>query len=154
MNWGAGVLTETGVGASIVNSESRIPNPELADWRLEYVIVGIGVNVNVAPQDMADLAPDATSILAETGQEVDRITLLATLLAGAEMRYARLQSGESPHTEWAARLATLGQRVQAATSGGKVTGVAEAVDEDGALLLRTSDGALHRLMAGDVTLTG
>lgn len=150
----AGVLTETGVGASIVNSESRIPNPELADWRLEYVIVGIGVNVNVAPQDMADLAPDATSILAETGQEVDRITLLATLLAGAEMRYARLQSGESPHTEWAARLATLGQRVQAATSGGKVTGVAEAVDEDGALLLRTSDGALHRLMAGDVTLTG
>ena len=150
----AGVLTETGVGASIVNSESRIPNPGPADWRLEYVIVGIGVNVNVAPQDMADLAPDATSILAETGQEVDRITLLATLLAGAEMRYARLQSGESPHTEWAARLATLGQRVQAATSGGKVTGVAEAVDEDGALLLRTSDGALHRLMAGDVTLTG
>jgi BirA family biotin operon repressor/biotin-[acetyl-CoA-carboxylase] ligase len=148
----AGVLTETGVRAQI--AESRIPNPELAHWRLEYVIVGIGVNVNVAPRDIADLAPDATSILAETGQEVDRIALLATLLAGVEMRYARLQAGESPHTEWAARLATLGQSVRAATSGGNITGIAEAVDEDGALLLRMSDGALHRLTAGDVTLTG
>jgi BirA family biotin operon repressor/biotin-[acetyl-CoA-carboxylase] ligase len=165
----AGVLTETSVVESqrpkakgqsprvksqIPKAKGQGPKAGHAGWRLEYIVVGIGVNVNVAPRDVADLAPGATSILAETGREVDRVALLATLLAGVEMRYARLQAGESPHTEWAARLATLGQRVQAVICGEKVTGVAEAVDEDGALLLRTSDGALHRLTAGDVTLSG
>ncbi len=132
----AGVLTETGVEGS----------------RLEFVVVGVGVNVNVKPESLPTLAPDATSILAETGQEVDRAALLAALLAEIETRYLRLQAGESPHVEWAARLATLGQRVDVTTPAGVLTGVAEAVGEDGALLLRTSEGMLHRLLAGDVTL--
>ncbi len=132
----AGVLTETGVMGE----------------RLEFVVVGIGVNVNVAPRDLPALAPDATSILAETGREVDRATLLAALLAGVETRYTRLQAGKSPQSEWAARLATLGQPVEASTCAGTLTGVAESVDQDGALLLRAPDGALHRLVAGDVTL--
>ena len=67
-------------------------------------------------------------------------------------RRPRLRAGESPHAEWTARLATLGQRVDVTTREGALTGVAETVDEDGALLVRTSDGALHRFLAGDVTL--
>lgn len=136
--WGklAGVLTETGI----------------AGERLEFAIVGIGVNVNVPPQMLPALAPDATSILAETGHPVDRVALLAALLAGVERRYEALRAGESPHREWAARLATLGQPVKAVISEGTLTGVAESVDEGGALLLRTPDGVLHRLLAGDVTL--
>jgi BirA family biotin operon repressor/biotin-[acetyl-CoA-carboxylase] ligase len=138
-NWRklAGVLTETGV----------------AGERLEFAIVGIGINVNVGSEVLPTLAPDATSILAEIGQEVDRVALLAALLAGVETRYKQLQVGASPHAEWAARLATLGQRVEAKTSEGVLTGVAELIDEDGALLLRTPDGRLHRLLAGDVTLS-
>lgn len=132
----AGVLTETGVVGE----------------RLEFVVVGLGVNVNVEPEVLLTLAPDATSILAETGRAVDRAVLLATLFAGVETRYARLWAGESPRTEWAARLATLGQSVEVITSEGTLAGVAEAVDEDGALLLRTRDGVLHSLLAGDVTL--
>ena len=132
----AGILTETGVTGE----------------RLSFVIVGIGINVNVAPRDLPTLAPDATSILAETGREVDRMTLLAALLGGVEVRYTRLQEGTSPHVEWATRLATLGQPVEATTSGEPLAGIAESVDENGALLLRTPDGELHRLVAGDVTL--
>jgi BirA family biotin operon repressor/biotin-[acetyl-CoA-carboxylase] ligase len=137
-NWKklAGILTETGATGE----------------RLSYAVVGIGINVNVAPRDLSALASDATSILAETGREVDRTALLAALLAGVEARYARLQAGTSPHVEWATRLATLGQLVEATTSGGALAGIAESVDENGALLLRTPDGDLHRLMAGDVTL--
>ena len=81
-----------------------------------------------------------------------RAELLAELLARVEERYARLQAGESPHVEWAARLATLGQPATVSTADGTFTGVAETVDEDGALRLRTSDGALRRLLVGDVTL--
>lgn len=132
----AGILTETGV----------------AGERLEFVIVGIGINVNVPPEVLPALAADATSILAETGQITDRAALLAGLLAGVEQRYEALQAGANPQPEWAARLATLGRPVRAITAGGTLVGVAESVDEDGALLLRTPDGALHRLSAGDVTL--
>ena len=137
-NWKklAGILTETGIIGE----------------RLAFVVVGIGINVNVAPRDLPNLAPNAASILAETGREVDRVALLAALLAEVEARYARLRAGPSPRAEWAARLATLGQRVNATTSKGTLSGVAETVDEDGALLVRTPDGALHRFLAGDVTL--
>jgi len=44
--------------------------------------------------------------------------------------------------------------VQVTTPEAVLTGVAEGVDEEGALLLRTPDGQLHRLAAGDVTLAG
>ena len=138
-NWRklAGVLTETGIMGE----------------RLEFVVVGIGINANVEPETLPALAPDATSILAEVGRQVNRATLLAALLSGVEHRYAALQAGESPHQEWAARLATLGRPVKASAPVGVLTGVAESVDEDGTLLLRTLDGTLHRLIAGDVTLT-
>jgi len=137
-NWEklAGLLAETGVRGE----------------QLEFVVVGIGVNVNVGVEALPSLAPGAASILAQTGRETDRAALLTALLAGVEARYARLQAGEDPRLEWSARLATLGQVVEAATSDGVLTGVAESVDRDGALLLRTPDGRLHRLVAGDVTL--
>jgi BirA family biotin operon repressor/biotin-[acetyl-CoA-carboxylase] ligase len=125
---------------------------EVRGEQLEFVIVGIGVNVNVGREALPSLSPDAASILAQTGQETDRAALLTALLAGVETRYARLQAGENPHIEWSARLATLGQVVEATTFTGVLTGTAESVDGDGALLLRTPDGGLHRLVAGDVTL--
>ena len=37
--------------------------------------------------------------------------LLHAYLAGVEARYEALRAGQSPHREWAARLATLGQAV-------------------------------------------
>ncbi len=134
----AGVLTET----------------EVRGDRLDFVVVGTGVNVNVPADLLPDLAPDATSILAETGREVEREALLAAFLNEVERRYTALRSGEEPHREWAARLATIGQQIRVSTSTATLVGLAEGVDEEGALLLRTADGVLHRLLAGDVTLHG
>ena len=132
----AGLLTESG----------------LTNAALAFVVVGIGINVGIPPAQVRDLAPNATSILAETGDRVDRSMLLIHLLREVEARYRRLEHGEGPHGEWAARLATLGQRVRVATSAGPIGGVAEGVTENGALLLRTDDGLVRELFAGDVTL--
>jgi BirA family biotin operon repressor/biotin-[acetyl-CoA-carboxylase] ligase len=74
-------------------------------------------------------------------------------LERVEMRYRRLRSGENPREEWSSRLATLGQMVQVTTAEGVLNGIAEAVDENGALLLRMDDGSVRQLLTGDVTLS-
>jgi BirA family biotin operon repressor/biotin-[acetyl-CoA-carboxylase] ligase len=131
-----GILTET----------------ELSGDRLAFVVVGIGINVNVPAEDLPTVDPHATSVLAETDETVDRTQLLLKLLSGVEERYGRLQEGLSPHREWSQRLATLGRAVTAQTPDGVLQGIAEGVDPNGALLLRTEDGSLRRLIAGDVSL--
>jgi len=48
----------------------------------------------------------------------------------------------------------LGQQVSTQDDTHSINGLAEAVDDEGTLLIRTKDGQLHRLLAGDVTLRG
>lgn len=121
---------------------------------LNYALIGIGINVNVEFDDAPELMVPATSILAETGRRVSRLALLAALLSHLEARYEALKVGASPHQEWAARVATLGQRVQASGADQTIEGTAVGVDEDGALLIQVADGSVRRVLAGDVTLRG
>lgn len=120
--------------------------------RLDYAIVGIGLNVNLAISTLPELQDIATSLSQELGQEVSRLELLWKILQGIERRYKSLKRGESPHEEWAARLTNLGREVQVTTPHGVLVGWAEEVDADGAIILRTSNGQRQRILAGDVTL--
>lgn len=137
----AGVLTELGFAGDV----------------LSWVIVGVGLNVNLDFTAQAlhrgwpELAQRAISLSMAFGQPVSRLRLLRSYLAGVEARYDALRSGHSPHQEWAAGLATLGQEVTVNTPDGAYQGVAEGVDETGAILLRQPDGRVTRILAGDVT---
>jgi len=141
----------------------------LRDERLEFVVVGIGLNVNVAfcqeaPAYPPDAAPDtsqaslgalaeqSTSILQEVGRAMPRLPLLRHFLAQVERRYLALRAGWLPNQEWSRRLATLGQVVTVAAPDGALTGLAEGVDADGALLIRLADCSVVRVLAGDVTI--
>jgi len=119
---------------------------------LDYVVVGMGLNVNLAVSALPELRDIATSLSEELGGEVSRLELLWRILEGIEMRYKSLRRGESPHEEWAARLVNLGHQMQVTTSDGVLVGWAEGVDTDGALILHTPDGQRKRVLAGDVTL--
>jgi BirA family biotin operon repressor/biotin-[acetyl-CoA-carboxylase] ligase len=60
----------------------------LAEAREDRVVLGIGVNVNVAEADLpTDVDRPATSLLVETGRELDRADLLVELLERLERRY-------------------------------------------------------------------
>lgn len=66
----------------------------LAEAREGRVVLGIGVNVNLAPEELPrEVDRPATSLLAETGREVDRAELLAELLERLERRYDEWVSG-------------------------------------------------------------
>jgi len=134
----AGILAELGIG----------------EERLEYAVVGIGVNVNLdfADSGAAFLEERATSLAREMGSPVAREPLLACIINRLEARYLALCDGWSPHRKWAARLVTVGQRVVISGLGTELEGLAEGVDQDGALLLRLQDGQVVRILAGDVSL--
>lgn len=75
----------------------KLPNDILLDGRKAAgilaeasegrVVLGIGINVNVQPGELPEQT--ATSLLVETGAEVDRAQLLAELLAALERHYDR-----------------------------------------------------------------
>jgi len=118
---------------------------------LSYVVAGIGLNVNLDPALLEDVAAPATSLAQELGHLVDRVALLRHILRETDARYLRLLQGWSPREEWAANLSTLGQSITVHAGDEVLRGTAEGVNEDGALLLRDPGGTLHRLRVGDVT---
>jgi len=120
--------------------------------KLSWVVVGLGLNVNLDPSRLGKMMVPATSLAHELGHEVARLPLLAALLERLERDYERVNSGWLPHTAWRAHLATLGQPVQVSTPGEVITGTAEDVDANGALLVRLADGSQRSILAGDVTL--
>ena len=66
----------------------------LAEARDGRVVLGIGINVNVPAGELsAETGRHATSLLVETGAEVDRVELLVELLVALERRYDRWVAG-------------------------------------------------------------
>lgn len=134
----AGILAEAGAG------QSGAP----------YVIVGVGVNVTAAAYP-PDVASRATSIEVELGRTVDRGLLLATSLAALADRYAGLQRRRHADVlaAWRGRAAlTFGRRVEWDAAGSRRRGVAEDLDERGALLVRTESG-IERIISGEIRWT-
>jgi BirA family biotin operon repressor/biotin-[acetyl-CoA-carboxylase] ligase len=124
----------------------------LCGHTLEYALVGIGLNVNVDFDDAPPLMSPATSLSLEVGARVSRIDVLVALLSDVERRYEALRAGQSFHREWSRCLATIGQEIEAISGKERWLGTAIGVDRDGALQIRLADGAVQRLLAGDVTL--
>ncbi len=117
-----------------------------------FLVVGIGLNVNVPAELLPDLAPNATSLLVEGGQPVERAALLDAFLTRVEAYRAAMQAGTDVLDQWRQRLAWMGHAVQVHTPTDSVTGIAEDVDETGALWLRLPDGSRQTFSVGDVSL--
>lgn len=121
--------------------------------RVRYVIIGIGVDVNV-PEFPAELADAATSLTAVAGRHFVRAEIAAAILEELEADYARIARGAfaSLAEEWEQQCVTVGRRVKIHIGDRTLTGRAESLDSDGALLLRTDHGRLERIIGGDVVM--
>jgi BirA family biotin operon repressor/biotin-[acetyl-CoA-carboxylase] ligase len=125
---------------------------EVRGDKVDYAVIGIGVNVNLERASLAKLAPEATSLAAELGREVSIRDLIRKLLMETDGLYLSLRSGGSVYEKWCDSLVTLGREVRVESGGAEDTGIAESVARDGSLLLRRPDGSLRRVVAGDVSL--
>jgi BirA family biotin operon repressor/biotin-[acetyl-CoA-carboxylase] ligase len=123
--------------------------------RIKYVILGIGVDVNLnASEFPAELRKVATSLKAELGKPISRADLAVSILRELDADYDRIGAGKFAVVadEWEKQCATIGQEVVIQAGERRIRGRAESLGEDGALLLRTEHGHLERVVAGDVTL--
>ena len=122
--------------------------------RLEYVIVGVGVNVNWFPKRLPPGAQPATSLRKETGHRVSRVKVLATFLNRAEALYrqAAQQGYRFLRREWEKYSLVQDQPVKIETGRESWSGVARGIDEQGALIVRLDDGQEKRFHTGDVHL--
>ncbi len=123
--------------------------------RVRHVILGIGVDVN---QDAAEFPPElrkiATSLKVEAGKEICRAELATEILRELDFDYARICGGKFAQVadEWETGCLTIGKNVSVQMGARQIRGCAEALDDDGALLVRTEHGHLERVIGGDVTL--
>jgi BirA family biotin operon repressor/biotin-[acetyl-CoA-carboxylase] ligase len=119
---------------------------------VHFVVVGVGVNLNAHADDFApEVAKLATSLWEARGERVPRALFTAALWTRLESwldRHAD-QGFEPVRRHWRDLNCTLGEDVLVKTERRELRGVAEDIDETGALLVRTSDG-VERVVAGDV----
>jgi len=122
---------------------------------IKHLILGIGVDVNLTASEFpADLRKIATSLKIECGRAVSRPALAAAILRELDRDYERIcqDQFDAVANEWEEQCATLGRRVRIQIGARVLHGLAESLDDDGALLLRTEHGRLERIIGGDVTL--
>lgn len=134
----AGILIESGAGGDAP----------------PFVVVGIGVNVNHEAGDFpAELSEKTTSLRIAAGRVFDRTAIAAAILRELEARLDALPGRFSEViSEARARSSLLGNWVRFLGCDGPIEGLAEELDADGRLLIRTAGGSLDRLSAGEVTM--
>lgn len=121
---------------------------------INFVTLGIGVNLNMtAGQFPGDLRHPATSLLIESGSPVERSRFTAIMLNELDKLYAGfLASGFATVREEWQRLCNAAGREVAVSDGGADTlrGLFAGIDADGAMLVKTAEGGIERVLSGDV----
>jgi BirA family transcriptional regulator, biotin operon repressor / biotin---[acetyl-CoA-carboxylase] ligase len=115
-------------------------------------ILGIGIDVNCREEDFpAGVSRIATSLELEAGRAFDRVALAADVLRALDDCYAAAQVDfDSIVAEWARLCTTLGRQLVVTIGARQMEGQAQALDGDGALLLRKDNGQVERILGADV----
>ena len=124
--------------------------------RLACVLLGIGLNLNLAPEDIpVELRDRATSVMAATGRPCDRVELAGELFSRLEYRYMETLSGgfAALRPVWERYSALTGRQVTVVDGPSRIGGTVRGIDPDGALLLE-AEGRIVRVLAGDVSIEG
>jgi BirA family biotin operon repressor/biotin-[acetyl-CoA-carboxylase] ligase len=125
--------------------------------RINFVVVGMGINVNMTPASFpASIKKTATSLQESLGREISRTALIQSILRHLEQWYKKLEQGrrEEITRRWKELSSINGLTIEVTSLGEVIRGTALDIDEDGALLVQTDNTTIKRVVAGDITLRG
>lgn len=126
-----------------------------AEW-IRYVIVGIGINVNMDGFP-GELGKTATSLKLELGRGVKRSPLVAAVMNAFEKYYALFEKAGDlsglvdTYNLWSANT---GRQVRVLDPAGEYQGEALGIDSQGALLVKCSEGEVKSVISGEVSVRG
>ena len=117
--------------------------------RVDFVVLGIGLNANLDPQDLGIPDREVATLRSELGRDVDLLELLGSLLYHLDAELGRIESFGAILDDWRALNCTLGERVRVRKFGEVLEGVALDLGPEGELLLKTHDGVVE-LFEGEI----
>ena len=123
--------------------------------RSEFVVLGIGINVNLNKDQLpAECRETTTSLFLTTGSKISRFELLKQLLTIWDRHYHNfLQSGYSYlRSQWLAKNITLGRIVSIKKDSYTLRGKAADISPKGGLIVVFPDGSREEYLAEDVSL--
>lgn len=137
-----GILTEMGI--------------EGESGALDYVAVGIGINVS---QTAEDFGPALAGVAASLGQYLEhpprRAEVATALLAEMDQLCAEFPAQKEPWlAEYRRRCLTVGREVRILRPGSEFLATALGVEEDFSLRVRRINGAEETVSAGEVSVRG
>jgi len=120
-----------------------------ANNKINYVIVGIGINVNNKIEDA--LKDTATSLKFETSYHISKEKLLVSILNYFDKNYKDLlnKNFNLIKNSWLKYSNIIDKKIKVIGEKNKVIGFVINIDDFGHLILKTKDGFL-RIVSGDV----
>ena len=126
---------------------------------IDYLILGIGINFDIDAKKLEKRltkTPNFYGIDSLRGKE-DKTppkTLLKEFLLQFEKNLFQLDKGEKSKIikEWTKRAAGIGKKITINTSNGKISGISQGIDNDGALKIKTKNET-KKIYVGDVVLS-
>ncbi len=132
-----GILTEASCG--------------LEDGRLEYVVVGIGINVTPPNEEF----PNELKNVAGTifgGTQADGKNRLAAEVLNKSIAYYNILNESNYIHEYRCRSIVLGKEISIISSDGEKTAIALDVDSDCRLLVKYKNGMVEKLSSGEISI--
>ena len=126
------------------------------DGRLDYVVVGIGINVGQTPEDFG---PELSEMATSLGQHMDRVPRRAEVAAALIQELNDLWEGFPQKRDFyleqfRSRCVTTGQEVQLIRGDEIRQAYAEEVNPDFTLHVRLPDGSYEDVFSGEVSVRG
>jgi BirA family biotin operon repressor/biotin-[acetyl-CoA-carboxylase] ligase len=137
--------------AGVLCELRRVPASRAGDVA-EAVVIGIGMNVGQSRDDFPPELRDLATSLAIEGSDATLEDAAAACLDALEPLWDELEEGDraSVLAAWSALAPHWGGWLRVRTPSGEVEGIAQRLDADGGLVLRTIDGGETTVFAGDL----
>ena len=126
---------------------------------IDYLILGIGINFDIDTKKLEkrlSKTPNFYGVdsLRGNNNKTPPKILLKEFLFQFEKNLSSLDKGEKAKIvkEWTKNAAGIGRKITINTSSGKISGISQGIDTDGALKIKTKK-KIERVLVGDVDLS-
>jgi len=128
---------------------------QFSNNKVDFLVVGVGINVNHKRTEWStEIKEIATSLRIEANKRVDRAELLAEVLLQLEQNYeyVKINNFEQLLNEWKQHCSKYKKNITIVQEDEIYEGIFHDLDGDGCMILKTNDGEMKKIVAGDVMM--